>query len=142
MDPRATGDVWGINPGAERPRIVPPIFTKRLAFSASLDEGTLKELLNAGCLGVCDNTEPVNGEVPDSARIVLLQGFLEGLAAAIADGAADVRSYYLWSLLDNFEWAFGYSKRFGIVHVNYESLERTPKASAHWYSEVIRNNGF
>jgi beta-glucosidase len=92
--------------------------------------------------GVCDNTEPTDGEVEDAGRIALLRGFLQGLAGAIEDGAADVRSYYLWSLLDNFEWAFGYSKRFGIVHVDYATLARTPKASAHWYSNVIRQNGF
>ncbi len=92
--------------------------------------------------GVCDNTEPVDGAVEDTGRIELLAGFLTGLAAAIGDREADVRSYYLWSLLDNFEWAFGYSKRFGIVHVDYATLARTPKASAHWYSNVIRRNGF
>ena len=50
----------------------------------------------------------------------------------------DVRGYFLWSLLDNFEWAYGYSKRFGIVHVDYDTQVRTPKDSAHWYAEVIR----
>ncbi|WP_299277215.1 family 1 glycosylhydrolase, partial [uncultured Georgenia sp.] len=49
-----------------------------------------------------------------------------------------VRGYYLWSLLDNFEWGYGYAKRFGIVHVDYTTLRRTPKASAHWYSALIR----
>ncbi len=90
--------------------------------------------------GVCDNTEPVDGEVDDVGRVELLRGFLVGLAGAIADGA-DVRAYYVWSLLDNFEWAFGYSKRFGIVHTDYETLTRTPKASARFFSDVIRRNG-
>ena len=52
-----------------------------------------------------------------------------------------MRGYYVWSLLDNFEWSFGYSKRFGIVHVDYETLQRTPKESARFYSDVIRANG-
>jgi beta-glucosidase len=53
---------------------------------------------------------------------------------------ADVRGYYEWSLLDNYEWAFGYEKRFGMVHVDYQTQKRTPKDSAHWYSQLIRNN--
>jgi beta-glucosidase len=48
-----------------------------------------------------------------------------------------VRGYFLWSLLDNFEWALGYSRRFGIVHVDFETLERTPKASYRWYRDFI-----
>ena len=77
----------------------------------------------------------------DQTRIRLLRGFMEGLADAIAEGA-DVRGYYVWSLLDNFEWAYGYSKRFGIVYTDYETQERIPKASAKFYSKVIKNNGF
>jgi beta-glucosidase len=53
----------------------------------------------------------------------------------------DLRGYFAWSLLDNFEWSLGYSKRFGIVHVDYETQERTPKASAAFYSRVIATNG-
>ena len=90
--------------------------------------------------GVCDNTEPAEGAVEDTGRIELLAGFLAGLAAAIRDGAANVRSYYLWSLLDNFEWAFGYKMRFGIVGVDRESQERTIKPSARWLSEVVKTN--
>jgi beta-glucosidase len=55
----------------------------------------------------------------------------------MADGA-DVRGYFLWSLLDNFEWAYGYSKRFGAVHVDYTTQRRTPKSSAHWYADLVR----
>lgn len=91
--------------------------------------------------GVCDNTEPVNGVVDDVQRTELLRGFLGGMHAAIADGAADVRAYYVWSLFDNFEWAFGYSKRFGIVYTDYGTQARIPKASAAFFSELIRKNG-
>jgi beta-glucosidase len=58
---------------------------------------------------------------------------------AIADGAK-VRGYYLWSLLDNFEWAYGYSKRFGIVHVDYATQQRTIKDSGRWYARVAGRN--
>ena len=54
---------------------------------------------------------------------------------------ADIRGYFVWSLFDNFEWAYGFSKRFGIVHMNYQTLQRTPKTSAHFYSKVIATNG-
>jgi beta-glucosidase len=82
----------------------------------------------------------VNGVIDDQPRVELLRGFLAGLAAAIA-GGADVAGYYVWSLLDNFEWALGYSRRFGVVWTDYQTQERIPKASARFYSEVIRRNG-
>lgn len=91
--------------------------------------------------GVCDNTGPQDGRIDDHGRIALLRGFLAGLARAIADGEADVRSYYVWSLLDNFEWAFGTSKRFGIVWTDFETLERIPKASFDFFADVIRRGG-
>ena len=90
--------------------------------------------------GVCDNTPPVNGVVDDQPRLELLRGFLAGLARAIDDGV-DVGAYYVWSFLDNFEWALGYSRRFGVVWTDYETQERIPKASARFFSEVIRRNG-
>ncbi|WP_159015712.1 family 1 glycosylhydrolase [Cognatiluteimonas profundi] len=60
--------------------------------------------------------------------------------AAIQAGC-DIRGYMVWSLLDNLEWSLGYSKRFGIVHVNYATQQRTPKDSARWYSSVIASHG-
>jgi beta-glucosidase len=90
--------------------------------------------------GMCDNTPLEGGVCDDQPRIGLLRGMLAGLGRAI-DGGADVRAYYVWSLLDNYEWAFGYSKRFGIVWTDFDTLERTPKASARFFSEVIRRNG-
>jgi beta-glucosidase len=91
--------------------------------------------------GVCDNTPIANGRIEDTDRIELLRGFLQGLGSAVAEDAADVRGYYLWSLLDNFEWAYGYGKRFGLIHVDYATQKRTPKASASWYARVIAANG-
>ncbi|MFD6417843.1 GH1 family beta-glucosidase [Streptomyces sp. NPDC060194] len=84
-----------------------------------------------------DDKPGPNGEVHDPDRVRYLHGHLTALAEAVAAGA-DVRGYYLWSLLDNFEWSFGYSKRFGAVYVDYESQARVPKTSARWYAEAAR----
>jgi len=81
-----------------------------------------------------------DGVVDDPERISYLHGHLAAVARAVEAGA-DVRGYYLWSLMDNFEWSYGYSKRFGAVHIDYRTLARTPKASARWYAEVIRRGG-
>jgi beta-glucosidase len=76
------------------------------------------------------------GHVVDPARIEYLRGHLSAASAAIAAGV-DLRGYLAWTLLDNFEWAYGYSKRFGLVHVDYATQRRTPKQSAMWYRDVI-----
>ncbi|MFD8970361.1 GH1 family beta-glucosidase [Streptomyces sp. NPDC059568] len=76
-----------------------------------------------------------DGTVHDPDRIRYLHGHLAAVRRAIDDGA-DVRGYFLWSLLDNFEWAYGYGKRFGAVHVDYETQRRTPKSSALWYARL------
>jgi beta-glucosidase len=73
-----------------------------------------------------------DGRVDDQDRIALLHGYLGELARAIADGYP-VHGYFIWSLLDNFEWGHGYAKRFGIIHVDYATQARTPKASYDWY---------
>jgi beta-glucosidase len=80
-----------------------------------------------------------DGRVPDRRRVEFLDGYLRALRQAIDDGA-DVRGYFLWSLLDNFEWAEGYSQRFGIVHVDFATQRRTPKDSFTWFREVIAAN--
>lgn len=81
-----------------------------------------------------------NGRVDDPLRQSYMRKHIRAVSDAIADGC-DIRGYYTWSLLDNLEWALGYSKRFGIVHVNYDTLERTPKESAKLYSRIIETNG-
>ncbi len=81
-----------------------------------------------------------DGTVHDADRIDYLAGHVRAVHGAIAQGV-DVRGFFVWSLLDNFEWAWGYSKRFGIVHVDFATLRRTTKASAHWYRGVIAANG-
>ncbi|MDX3524572.1 GH1 family beta-glucosidase [Streptomyces scabiei] len=83
-----------------------------------------------------DKPDP-DGRVHDPERLDYLHGHLAAVHRAISDGA-DVRGYYQWSLMDNFEWACGYAKRFGAVYVDYATLERTPKSSALWYAKVAR----
>jgi beta-glucosidase len=80
-----------------------------------------------------------DGQVHDANRIAYLREHLAAVAAAIEAGV-DVRGYYVWSLLDNFEWAFGYERRFGLVHVDYDSLERLPKDSYRWYRDMIEHH--
>jgi beta-glucosidase len=77
-----------------------------------------------------------NGTVEDPARTAYLERHLDAVAHAIADGVR-VDGYFVWSLLDNFEWARGYAPRFGLVYVDYETLERVPKQSYHWYRDFI-----
>jgi beta-glucosidase len=86
-----------------------------------------------------DYADP-EGEVKDEERVAFLDAHLRAARKAIERGV-DLRGYFVWSLLDNFEWAEGYSKRFGIVYVDYATQRRIPKISARWYSEVIRRNG-
>jgi beta-glucosidase len=82
---------------------------------------------------------PTNG-IHDPLRVDYYREHLLAVHRAIASGV-DVRGYFAWSLLDNFEWSHGFAKRFGIVHVDYATQQRTPKASARFYADVIRTNG-
>jgi beta-glucosidase len=86
-----------------------------------------------------DDPPPTNGAVDDPERVAYLQGHIGAVARAIEDGA-DVRRYLAWSLMDNFEWASGYSKRFGIVHVDYATQRRTVKRSGAWYRDLIASS--
>jgi len=78
-------------------------------------------------------------EIWDTARVMYLQQHFIAAHRAVAEGYP-LKGYFLWSLMDNFEWAFGYTRRFGICYVNYGTLERIPKLSAKFYSDVIRRN--
>jgi beta-glucosidase len=86
-----------------------------------------------------DDVVTLDGQVHDFDRRDYLHGHLAALHEAIAAGV-DVRGYFVWSLLDNFEWAYGYSKRFGIVHVDFETGERILKDSGTWYAGTIADN--
>ena len=77
-----------------------------------------------------------DGRIDDHGRIAYIDSHLRALRKAM-DAGVDVRGYFVWSLLDNFEWAEGYRPRFGLVHVDFESQKRTPKASYHWYRQLI-----
>ena len=88
---------------------------------------------------VHDYIDP-EGDVDDEERVSYLDAHFRAAHEAMERGV-DLRGYMVWSFLDNFEWAEGYSKRFGIVFVEYGTQLRVPKSSARWYSEVIRRNG-
>jgi beta-glucosidase len=87
-----------------------------------------------------DDVQRQDGSINDTQRVQYLRSHLRECRRAIRAGV-DLRGYYVWSLLDNFEWQSGYSKRFGICHVDFVTQIRTPKASAHFYSKVIASNG-
>ncbi|KAG6502430.1 hypothetical protein ZIOFF_034703 [Zingiber officinale] len=97
---------------------MPMIITENGYPQGSYHNTTLKELLN------------------DKERVEYLQSYLSSLHEAMRQGA-DVRGYFIWSLIDNFEWLYGYSMRFGLYHVDYETQVRTPKLSADWYRKFI-----
>jgi beta-glucosidase len=82
----------------------------------------------------------LDGRVHDPQRIDFLDRYLQELRRASEDGV-EIAGYFHWSLTDNFEWHEGYKHRFGLIHVDYATQVRTPKDSAHWYSEVIQSNG-
>ncbi|TDB76818.1 GH1 family beta-glucosidase [Micromonospora sp. KC723] len=88
----------------------------------------------------CPDVPGPDGVVDDTGRIAFLRDHITAAHRAIADGVP-VESYHVWSLLDNFEWAEGYEQRWGLVYVDYTTQRRVPKRSAHWYRDVIRDNG-
>jgi beta-glucosidase len=81
------------------------------------------------------------GQVSDERRVSFLQRYIAQVARAIDEGA-DVRGYYHWSSMDNFEWAEGFRQRFGLIWVDFETQRRIIKQSGHWYQDVIKNNGY
>jgi beta-glucosidase len=91
--------------------------------------------------GSCYNDEPIDGRVKDERRIKYLKQHLTALSQSIESGV-NIKGYLTWSLLDNFEWAEGYSKRFGIVFVNYITQERIKKDSFYWFKKTIENKWF
>jgi beta-glucosidase len=119
---------WPVVPDALREWLI----TLRARYRAALPPIMITE---GGCSYA---TGPdASGVVDDQARIDYLDAHLRAVAVAVRAGV-DVRGYYTWSLLDNFEWAEGYTQRFGLVHVDYDTLVRTPKRSFDWYAETIR----
>ena len=80
-----------------------------------------------------------DGQIYDLDRIMYLRNYLRQLQRATSEGVP-VRGYFLWSLMDNFEWIYGYEKRFGIFHVDFKTQRRTPKLSAAFYRDVVARN--
>lgn len=77
----------------------------------------------------------------DYGRLNYFDGYLSAAKDAIDEDGVDLQGYFAWSLMDNFEWAFGYTRRFGLCRVDYDTLERTPKSSAKWFKRTIETNG-
>jgi beta-glucosidase len=88
-----------------------------------------------------EDTVAPDGEVYDTGRVMYLDAYMRQLQRAVSEGVP-VKGYFLWSLLDNFEWGDGYSKRFGITYVDFKTQKRTPKLSSKFYANVITKNGF
>ena len=95
------------------------------------------EITESGCS--FDDSPDASGAIHDSRRINYHRDYLSALARSIVDGA-DVRGYHAWSLLDNFEWAEGFSQRFGLAYVDFKTQQRTLKDSGHWYAKVAAEN--
>ncbi len=146
---RPSASPW---PGSEGVRFVPQP-GPQTAMGWAIDAGGLRALLRrlhddyAGVPimitengAAFDDCVGPDGGVRDPARIAYLREHLTVVHEAIQSGV-DIRGYFVWSLLDNFEWAHGYSKRFGIVHVDYPSQRRVWKDSAYWYRELVASNG-
>lgn len=104
------------------------------------DYGDLDFYITENGIACKDDVEK-DGIVQDDERIKYLRLHLERVKRAMDEGVK-VKGYYLWSLMDNFEWTHGYSKKFGIVKTDYKTLERRIKKSGYWYKDVIKNNGF
>ena len=148
-DDAATDDVFS----SVRARAVIPHAAERTAMGWPVEAGGLLELLlrldheytklplyiTENGAAFHDYADPEGG-VDDEERVGYLDAHFRAAREAIEQGV-NLKGYFVWSLLDNFEWAEGYSKRFGIVYVDYPTQRRIPKMSARWYSEVIRRNG-
>jgi beta-glucosidase len=116
--------------------VVPSAFTTMLVGLRDRYGDTLPPVYITENGSAWEDKPDADGVVDDDRRIAYLDSHLRAVHAAIEAGV-DIRGYFAWSLMDNFEWAEGYAQRFGLVRVDFETLERTPKASYHWYSDLI-----
>jgi beta-glucosidase len=119
--------------------VYPPALTRTLLWVKER-YGDLPLYITENGAAFYDPPQAIDGRIDDPLRVWYYREHLLAAHDAIRQGV-DLRGYCAWSLLDNYEWSLGFSKRFGLIHVNYETLERTPKASARYYAEVIRTNG-
>jgi beta-glucosidase len=118
---------WGIDPAGQLEQL------RRI----HAEHPDVPILITENGMGLRDAPGP-DGRVDDPRRIAYLRDHLRVVEQALGEGI-DVRGYFVWSLIDNFEWSFGYRPRFGLIHVDFETQRRTLKASARWYREVIRS---
>jgi len=116
---------WAIFPDAFRDELLE--ITRRYRMPIVITEN--------GCGG--SDVVDADGAVNDPHRIAYFRLYIDRMRDAMRQGA-DVRGYFVWSLLDNFEWGTGYGTRFGLVHVDFQTLKRTPKASSRWYADLIK----
>jgi beta-glucosidase len=139
---------WPVPPRARRqPRAIytetgwelhPPSLTETLLW-LHRRYGGLPLYVTENGAAFYDPPSAIEGVVDDPLRVHYLRTHIDAVGDAIAQGA-DVRGYCAWSLFDNLEWAHGFSKRFGLVHVDFDTLQRTPKASARWYAQRIASH--
>ncbi len=118
--------------------VVPDAYYKQIMELKEMYNNPIIYLTENGC-AYPDKIE--NGKINDSKRIEFYKKYLLAVKKSIDDGA-DVRGYMTWTLMDNFEWALGFEKRFGLIHVDFDTLKRTPKESYYFYKDLIKNNGF
>lgn len=119
---------------------VHPASLTRVLLDVKAQYGDIPLYITENGAAFYDAPKAHDGRVEDPLRLRYLYDHIRAVHRAIAEGV-DVRGYFAWSLLDNYEWSLGYRMRFGIVHVDYDTMQRTPKASAHFYSRVIRSHG-
>jgi beta-glucosidase len=116
------------------PSEVHPAAIYQMIMRVAKDYGRPIYVTENGCS--YDDGPSADGRVHDQRRVDYLKGYVGQVGRALAEGA-DVRGYYLWSFIDNFEWAFGFSQRFGIVHCDFDTQKRTIKDSGYWYRDAI-----
>jgi len=126
---------WSITPGG---------FERQLEWIAEISKGAFGKaeipiyITENGC--AYDDTVTADGRIHDRERIKYLYQHLAACANVIKKGVP-LKGYYVWSLLDNFEWSFGYTRRFGIIHVDFKTMKRTPKDSAYFFRDTIAGYG-
>jgi beta-glucosidase len=134
--------IEGINSGRPKTAMgwdIYPNGLKELLIRIKNDYGDIPLIITENGAAFEDKVEE-DGSIIDEERIQYLREHLIACYEAI-QYEVNLKGYYLWSMFDNFEWAFGYQRRFGMVYIDYATQKRTTKKSAHWYKEVIQNNG-
>lgn len=124
-EPRTTALSWSVVPDSLR----------RAVTRVAADYGDIPLYITENGAAFDDRVGP-DGAVADDQRVDYLRGYLKAAAEAIGQGV-NLHGYFVWSLMDNFEWAEGYGKRFGLVYIDYDTQARIPKASALWYRDLI-----